>query len=215
MCYTLAYWWWVTKEANSSALAVLGFSRVSRLAVTAGSFVVAVVIFQAIGGGAELTDEMRWVVATVVAAVIFYFPVLLVNFVATPARLSKSGAKKIASLEEELNSLKARKKIRDDLAIFYFNMLKIVATKAKLAREVKALRKDYSTQMESLVEYAHKNISFADSVELSFTEIGTTTSPTFGNAFNDEHMEFLRQVYATTEKVKKLMQVYSTLGMRR
>ncbi len=207
----LRYWWQVIKRALWGSIVFLGFSRPSRFAIALALFVVAVVVLQAIWGGRQMEDEIRWGLATLIAAAIFFIPTFIVNLLYAPAKTDKDKVDKIAGLQDEIAEQAATKTVADMLAAYYYRLSELIAERITSAKQFKDWDKRREEWWQSTTEYIRKNIALSESALFSRVSYSTREDEkhAFENQYNEAHKHKLIGLGVLSEKLEKLMTEYS------
>lgn len=119
------YWWRAFRKAFTNSISFFGIGSLRRLMVSAVSFTVAVIVLkwltgetQWFGGSGQVSQELHWMIATLIAGAFFFVPTFLFHFLCAPYQMEKTNKSqadnKLTSVgtaliraQEELASLKA------------------------------------------------------------------------------------------------------------
>ncbi len=108
----VAYWYRAIQRAWRDTLSCLGFPRSARLAVIAISFIIAIILLQPLGGGEQVSEELRWGIAIALAASILFVPTFLFNLLSAPPRMEREVTEKATrtelTLEEQIQDLQGQ-----------------------------------------------------------------------------------------------------------
>ncbi len=206
----IRYWWQVIRRALFGTIVFLGFSRPSRFAIALALFVVAIVILQAIGGKSQMEAEIRWGLATLITAGVFFIPIFIVNLLLTPAKLDQQRKNEVQRLQEETIRYKANKNVSDGLADFYRTLSGLISEKVTSEEQFKDWELRREKWWNDSVRYIDSNISHSESVLFSSTSVLTKSNEKFKfvNQYNEAHCGDLLSLKVLSEKLEILMAKY-------
>ncbi len=171
---------------------------------------VAVVILRAIGGGSQMGDEIRWGLATLIAAAAFFVPTLIVNLLFAPAKIAQQQHNEVERLQKEAISYKANKDVSDGLANLYRTLSGLISEKITSTKQFEAWGLKRDEWWADAVVYIDHNISHSESVLFSSVSFVRKDSEkvTFLNQYNEVHCRGLISLRVLSEKLEKLMTRY-------
>ena len=125
----VGYWYRAIQRAWRDTLSFLGFPRSTRLVVTAILFFIAIGILGLWGAWEQVSEELRWIIAIVLAAVVLFVPTFLFNLLAAPPRMEREATEKatkreltleqqVQGLQEQLDDPERRRVIRLEINRF-------------------------------------------------------------------------------------------------
>ncbi|MFA5400149.1 MAG: hypothetical protein WC169_09935 [Dehalococcoidia bacterium] len=111
------FWWGILKQAHSETCELLGIYSWKKAIVSAIAFALAVVILRWLPGGEyQMSGELRWIIAVVIAAALLYLPIFAYKLMSIPSKQQaclksklnryEAGEDEISQLIKKLSSLK-------------------------------------------------------------------------------------------------------------
>lgn len=98
----LRYWGRVVARAFSQTLRFLGFEDRKRAVVSFVGFGTAIVVVRSLGGSEQMSDELRWGIATLVAAGVVFIPTLAANLILAPSAIDREQRDRLRELSPKL-----------------------------------------------------------------------------------------------------------------
>ncbi len=157
-----------------------------------------------------MEDEIRWGLATLIAAGVFFIPTFLVNFLFAPAKIDQKHRGKITGLQDEVAKYKANRAIADGLANLYSELGGLLAEKITSTKKFRDWDKRRDQWWASAVVYIRKNISSSEAVLFSRVSISQkgNENVTFQNQYNQVHCDQLMGLRLLSDKLATLMIKY-------
>ncbi len=163
-----------------------------------------------------MEDEIRWGIATLIAAAVFFIPTFLIYFLFAPAKIDREHREKIAGLQDDAAKHKTSKATADGLAALYSELNTLVAEKITSAKQFGDWDKRRDKWWGGAVNYIGKNISLSEAVLFSRTSFSQKSNETihFQNQYNQVHCDHLVGLGILSEKLGELMMKYDKAIMQ-
>ncbi len=161
----VAYWYRAIQRALRDTLSFLGFPRGSRLFVTLILFVFAIVILGVWGAWGQVSEELRWGIAILIAAGVVFLPTFLLNLLAAPSRMEREATEmatqnelalleQIRNLQGQVDERERKKAIRLEINHFIEQGNNLVLRLGKL--EDRSQIPQYRTQANEWKRTVHQ-----------------------------------------------------------
>ncbi len=157
-----------------------------------------------------MEDEIRWGIATLIAAGAFFIPTFIVNLLYAPAKIDRTKQDNIKRMEEITASYKANTAISDGLASLYKTLSSLLAEKITSAEKLKDWERRREEWWGSATTFIRQNISLSESVLFSSVsiEIPSNVTTTFQNEYNQKHHDGLMALKQLSQRLAELMIKY-------
>jgi len=101
------YWEAIVRQAASEAILLVGFDKARKdILRSIGIFALALFLVWYIGGSGQMTEELRWGIATAIAIGVVYLPLFLYRLASIPKIREKGNATELGEHKETLRVLK-------------------------------------------------------------------------------------------------------------
>ncbi len=134
------FWCRAITRAHKETCHFLGIGNLKRLTISGILATIAVIVIKFIGVTGQMNEEWRWILAVIVAAIIFYVPMFFWNLIKAPGRMEvdvqTQNKRYNAEINAKLNDVQQRNQILEEERIPRFSVVPITGVRGLYERTV-------------------------------------------------------------------------------